>query len=155
MPKTPPARPTATPLQFDMAQGESAPEPIKESEHELWWKIQEQDHNAKATELAAKERSLIDKARELADREAQIGALRGSVIDEGSGIANQLKWQQEQMAREQSAREKRLMDQTKETEAMVEQERKRVQDHEQQVRLVALAAVEEERRRYERLLATH
>ena len=106
MPKTPPTRPATTPLRFDIAQGESAPEPMKDSEPELWWKIQEQDHNAKASELAAIERSLIDKARELAEREAQIGALRGSVIDEGSGIANQLQLQQEQMAREQSAREK-------------------------------------------------
>ena len=155
IPKTPPARPTATPLQFDMAQGESAPEPVKDSEQELWWKIQEQDLHAKASELAAKERSLIDKARELSEREAQIDALRGSVINEGSGIANQLQWQQEQNAREQSAREKRLMDQTKEAEAKVEQERKRIQDHEQQVQLVALAAVEEERKRYDRLLASH
>ena len=155
MPKTPPSHPPATPLRFDITQGESAPEPnAKESEHELWWKIQEQDHNAKAAELAAKERSLIDKARELAEREAQIGALRGSVIDEGSGIANQLQWQQEQNAREQSAREKRLMDQTKEAEAKAEQERKRVQDHEQRVREAALTAVEEERKRYDRLLAT-
>ena len=140
-----------------MAQGESALEPVKDSAdsaQELWWKIQEQDHNAKATELAALERSLIDKARELAEREAQIGALRGSVIDEGSGIANQLQWQQERMAREQSAREKLLMDQTKEAEAKVEQERKRIQDHEQQVQLVALAAVDEERKRYDRLLAS-
>ena len=143
-------------MRFDITQGESAPEPAKDSEHELWWKIQEQDLNAKASELAAKERSLIDKATELAAREAEIGALRGSVINEGSGIVNELvlqQRQQEQMAREQSAREKRLMDQTKETEAMAEQERKRGQDHEQQVQLVALAAVEEERRRYERLLA--
>ena len=104
--------------------------------------------------LAAKERSLIDKARELSEREAQIDALRGSVINEGSGIANQLQWQQEQNAREQSAREKRLMDQTKEAEAKAEQERKRVQDHEQRVREAALTAVEEERKRYDRLLAT-
>ena len=47
------------------------------------------------------------------------------------------------------------MDQTKETESKAEQERKRIQDHEQQVRLVALAAVEEERKRHERLLADH
>ena len=109
-------------MRFDITQGESAPEPTKESEHELWWKIQEQDFNAKASELAARERSLIDKAIELAAREAEIGALRGSVINEGSGIVNELvlqQRQQEQMAREQSAREKRLMDQTKEAEAKV------------------------------------
>ena len=93
-------------MRFDITQGESAPEPTKESEHELWWKIQEQDLNAKASELAARERSLIDKATELAAREAEVGALRGSVISEGSGIANELvhhKRQQEQVAREQSA----------------------------------------------------
>ena len=66
---------------------------------------------------------------------------------------SQLQWQQEQNAREQSAREKQLMDQTKEAEAKAEQERKRVQDHEQRVQVAALAAVEEERKRYDRLLA--
>ena len=46
------------------------------------------------------------------------------------------------------------MDQTKEAEAKVEQERQRIQDHEQRVQQAALAAVEEERKRYDRLLAT-
>ena len=42
VPKTPPSHPPATPLRFDIAGGDAGPDPnAKESEHELWWKLQE------------------------------------------------------------------------------------------------------------------
>ena len=92
----------------------------------------------KATVLAAKEKELIDRAEKLAARKAEVEALKGSVIDEGSGIAEglvQTQRQQERRDREQSAREQTLTDQLQEAQALVEQERQRIQDHAQQVAL--------------------
>ena len=84
-------------MRFDIAQGDAAPDPnAKESEHELWWKIQEEYLSAKASVLATKEKDLIDRATKLAAREAEVDALRGSVISEGSGIAEELVQKQRQ-----------------------------------------------------------
>jgi len=110
VPKTPPSHPPSVPLRYDIAGGDQEMDPApKETEQDLWWKLQEQDVTLKASVLAAKEKELIDRAAKLAAREAEVAALKGSVIDEGSGIAEgliQTQRQQEQRDREQSAREK-------------------------------------------------
>jgi len=87
--KQPPSHSPGQPLHYDISGTDKASGP-KESRNELWWRLAEQDHQQKAALIQAKERELIDRAREVAAREAAVEALKGSVIQEGSGIVDEL-----------------------------------------------------------------